>query len=251
MIQVAISISLVVLAVAVSLSFRLRLERDLVIATVRALVQMVAVAYVIHLVFDSLILTALGLVVMVAAATWTSARRLKGVPGSFELALVSISSGTAVAFAVLFGARVFRLEPQWMIPIAGMLIGNTMIVTSLAGGRIRDEVVDKTLEVEARLALGVPAKEAMRSYVRRAATSAMIPIVDTTKNVGLIHLPGAFVGMMLGGAEPLQAAKVQLIVLFMLLGAVAVSGIMTAILTARAFIAPGERIALPEGARAY
>jgi putative ABC transport system permease protein len=250
-IQVAISISLVALAIAVSLWFKLRLERDLMIATVRALVQMVAVAYVIHLVFDSLALTGVGLVVMVTAATWTSARRLKGVPRSFELALISISSGTLVAFAVLFGARVFRLEPQWMIPITGMLIGNTMIVTSLAGARIRDEVVDKTLEVEARLALGVPAKEAMRSYVRRAATSAMVPIVDTTKNVGLIHLPGAFVGMMLGGAPPLEAAKVQLIVLFMLLGAVAVSGITTAILTARAFVAPGERIALPEGARAY
>ncbi len=248
MIEVAISISLVALAVAVSLGFRLRLEQDLVVATVRALVQMVAVAYVIHLVFDSLALTGVGLVVMVGAATWTSARRLKGVPRSFELALISISSGTLVAFAVLFGARVFPLEPRWVIPITGMLIGNTMIVTSLAGARIRDEVMDKTLEVEARLALGVPAKEAMRSYVRRAATSAMIPIVDTTKNVGLIHLPGAFVGMMLGGAQPLAAARVQLIVLFMLLGSVAVSGITTAILTARAFIAPGERVIVPSSA---
>ncbi|MQB01180.1 MAG: iron export ABC transporter permease subunit FetB [Actinobacteria bacterium] len=250
-IQVAISVSLVALAIAASLSFKLRLERDLMIATLRALVQMVGVAYLIHLVFDSLALTGIGLAVMASAATWTSARRLKGVPHSFELALVSISSGTLVSFAILFGAGVFPLEPQWMIPIAGMLIGNTMIVTSLAGARIRDEVVDKTLEVEARLALGVPAKEAMRGYVRRAATAAMIPIVDTTKNVGLIHLPGAFVGMMLGGAEPLEAAKVQLIVLFMLLGAVAVSGITTAVLAARSFVAPGERIAVPAGARAY
>jgi len=250
MIQVAISMSLVVIAIVVSLRSRLRLERDLVVATVRALLQMVAVAYVIHLVFDSLALTGIGLLVMVGAATWTSAGRLKGVPGSFELALVSIGSGTMVAFAVLFGARVFELEPRWMIPIAGMLIGNTMTVTSLAGARIRDEVVDKTLEVEARLALGVPAKEAMRSYIGRAATAALIPIVDTTKNVGLIHLPGAFVGMMLAGAEPLEAAKIQLIVLFMLLGAVAVSGITTAMLTARAFIGPGERIELPAGARA-
>jgi putative ABC transport system permease protein len=143
---------------------------------------------------------------------------------------------------------VFELEGQLMIPITGMLIGNTMIVTSLAGARVRDEITDKTLEVEARLALGVPAKDALRGYIQRAASSALIPIIDTTKNVGLIHLPGAFVGMMLAEAEPLDAARVQLIVLFMLLGAVAVSGITTALLTARAFIAPGERIVLPEPA---
>jgi putative ABC transport system permease protein len=229
----------------VSSIYRLKLERELVIATLRALIQLLAVAYIIHLVFDSIGLTLVALAVMMAAAAWTSGRRLRGVPRSLQLAIISISSGTLVAFLVLFGARVFELEPQWMIPITGMLIGNTMIVTSLAGARVRDEVVDKTLEVEARLALGVPAGEAMSSYVRRAATSALIPIADTTKNVGLIHLPGAFVGMMLGGAEPLEAAKVQLIVLFMLLGAVAVSGIVTALLTARSFIAAGERIVLP------
>lgn len=246
MIEVAISLLLVLIAVVVSRAFRLKLENDIITATVRALAQLLVVAFIIDSVFDSLLLTALGLVVMAAAAMWTSSRRLKGVPRAFEVALLSIGSGTVVAVVVLFGAGVFPVEPRWIIPITGMLIGNTMIVTSLAGGRIRDEVVDKTLEVEARLALGVPAKDAMRTYVQRACTAAMIPIIDTTKNVGLIHLPGAFVGMVLGGAEPFEAAQVQLIVLFMLLGAVAISGITTALLTARSFIATGERIVVPE-----
>jgi putative ABC transport system permease protein len=251
MTDVLISLVLVAIAVAVSFAYKLRLESDIVTATVRAFAQLLIVAFIIDRVFDSIALTAIGLIVMAAAAMWTSSRRLKGVPRTLEVAAVSIGSGTLVAVVVLFGAGVFPAEPRWLIPITGMLIGNTMIVTSLAGGRIRDEIADKTLEVEARLALGVPANDAMRSYVRRACTAAMIPIIDTTKNVGLIHLPGAFVGMVLGGARPLEAAQVQLIVLFMLLGAVAISGITTALLTARAFVAPGERIVLPEGSTAY
>ena len=77
-------------------------------------------------------------------------------------------------------------------------------------------------------------------------TTALIPTIDSTKNVGLIFLPGAFVGMMLAGASPADAAVVQLVVLFMLLGAVAVAGMTITVLVARGYTAPGERIVIPE-----
>jgi hypothetical protein len=138
-------------------------------------------------------------------------------------------------------------EPRYLIPIGGMLIGNSMTAVSLAGSRLRDEIVDKRLEIEARLALGVPAKTALLPYARRAAATALIPTIDSTKNVGLIFLPGAFVGMMLAGASPADAAVVQLVVLFMLLGAVAVAGMTITVLVARGYTAPGERIVIPKG----
>jgi putative ABC transport system permease protein len=120
-----------------------------------------------------------------------------------------------------------------------------MISVSLAGSRLRDELIDKAEEVEARLALGVRASDALKTYTRRAITNGMIPILDATKNVGLILVPGAFVGMLLGGASPADAARVQLVVLFMLLGAVAVSAVTITALVARAFIGSGERVLLP------
>jgi putative ABC transport system permease protein len=243
--EVATSLALVAIALAVSFRSKLGLEKDLLLATVRALIQLAIVAAIIDLVFQQSPLAAVLLVLMAGIAAWTSSRRMKGVPGAFELALTSIVLSSGVAIAIMFGTGAFPFEPQYLIPIGGICIGNCMNATSLAGSRLRDEIVDKTLEVEARLALGVSAKDALKPYARRAATTGLIPIIDATKNVGIIVLPGAFVGMILGGASPREAAEIQLVVLFMLLGAVAIAGMATTLLVARRFVGPGERIVLP------
>jgi putative ABC transport system permease protein len=242
-----VAISLALVAVALGISFRngLKLESDLAVATVRAIVQLTVVALVITFVFEHELLAAGVVALMLGAAAWTSGTRLKGIPRARLLAIFAISSGAIVALVILFGAGVFELEPRFLIPIAGMLIGNCMTAVSVAGSRVREELTDKLLEVEARLALGVRAKDALRPYVRRAATTALIPVIDTTKTVGLITLPGAFTGMLIAGAQPAQAARVQLVVLFMLLGAVAIAGMATTMLVTRMFVGPGERIVAP------
>jgi putative ABC transport system permease protein len=245
LVGVAISALLVLVAVAVSMRFKLKLESDLAIATGRAVLQLCVVALVVTFVFEHEALALAVILVMLGAAAWTSGRRLHGIPRAPQLAALAISVGAIVAVALLFGAGVFDLEPRFLIPITGMLIGNCMTAVSVAGARVRDELTEKTLEVEARLALGVRAREALNPYIRKATTTALIPVIDTTKTVGLITLPGAFTGMLLAGATPAQAARVQLIVLFMLLGAVAISGMAAALLVTRMFVGPGERIILP------
>lgn len=245
MTDVAFSLILVAVAIGVSRWLSLRLESDLVIAVVRALAQITVVAATIQAAFSHLGWAGLFLMIMLAAAAWTSARRLVGVPNAAVLALVSIAISAGLAVAVLFGTGVFDFRPRFLIPIAGMLIGNSMIATSLAGNRLRDDIAARTSEIEARLALGVSAAEALLPYRRRAVTTGLIPTIDATKNVGLILLPGAFVGMVIGGASPAEAARVQLIVLFMLLGAVAVAGMIATMLVARSFMAPGERLLVP------
>lgn len=242
---VAISLTLVALALVVSRGLRLSLEKELIVSVVRALVQLGAVALAIDLVFSHLGLSALLILLMLGAAAWTSSRRLAGVPRAEWIAAASIASGSAVAIVVLFAGRAFPFEPAYLIPIAGMLVGNSMTATSLAGARLRDDIVAHMAEIEARLALGDTASQALARNRVTAATSALIPTVDATKNVGIIFLPGAFVGMVLGGASPLEAAQVQLVVLFMLLGAVSVAGMVAAMLVARAFTAPGDRIVVP------
>jgi putative ABC transport system permease protein len=242
---VGLSLILVAVALGVSLRFKLKLESDLAIATVRAIVQLSVVALIITFVFEHELLAAAVIVAMLGAAAWTSGRRLRGIPRGPQLAVLAISSGAIVGLVVVFGAGVFDLQPRFLIPIAGMLIGNCMTAVSVAGSRVREELTDKTLEIEARLALGVRAREALNPYIRRATTTALIPVIDTTKTVGLITLPGAFTGMLLGGATPAQAARVQLIVLFMLLGAVAIAGMATTLLVTRMFVGAGERIVLP------
>jgi putative ABC transport system permease protein len=245
MTDVLLALTLVVLAIALSRVQRLGLESELIISVVRAIAQLGALTAVIHVVFDHLGLAGVFLIVMLAAAALTSGRRLTGVRGARWLAAMTIGTSAFVAMAILFGTRVFPVEPQFLIPIGGMLIGNSMTAVSLAGARLRDEITGKTLEIESRLALGVPAHVALRPYARRAAAASLIPTIDSTKNVGLIFLPGAFVGMMLAGASPTEAAQIQLVVLFMLLGAVSVAGMFITALVARAYIAPGERLLVP------
>lgn len=245
MIGVGISLVLVAIAFAIARANNLAIEKDLVVAVARAIAQLAVVAAVIQVVFRQLGLSALLLLVMVAAAAWTSGRRLQGVPRAPLLAAGVIAASSGVALLILFGAGVFELEGRFLIPLAGMLIGNSMTAVSLAGNRLRDELVDKRLEIEARLALGIAARDALNVYARRAAVTALIPTIDSTKNVGIIFLPGAFVGMLLAGASPAAAAQVQLIVLFMLLGAVAVAAMAITVLVGRSFLGAGERIVVP------
>lgn len=244
MIKLAAGLSLVAVAVALSRLKDLGVERELVIAAARALVQLALIGLLIEFVLSGLGYSTILLVVMLGAASLTSSRRISGVPRAMEIATVAIAASAAVGLVLLFATGAFPLEPRYLIPIAGMLVGNAMNAVSIAGLRLKEEVLDKRVEVEARLALGAPAIRALNPYLRVAARTALIPLVDSTKNVGLVALPGAFVGMMLGGASPREAATVQLVVLFMLLGSVSVAAFSTAVLLTKRLIAPGERLAI-------
>ena len=225
---------------------RAQIRGELVVAVARAVVQLFLVAAALQVVLTNFGFTAMFLMVMITVATWTSSRRLEGLPRAHRVAASSISASSGAALLVLFGARVFPFEPSVLIPIAGMLIGNTMTATSLAGTRLRDDVIRNVSEIEARLALGIRVADALRGHVRRATINALIPTIDSTKNVGLVFLPGAFVGMMIAGVSPVRAAQLQLVVLFMLLGAVSLAAFITTTMVARIFAAEGERIEVPD-----
>lgn len=223
MTKVLIALILVAFALWLSRRQKLGVEREIGIAVVRAVLQMLVVAAIIGFVFEQLAWSGVFLLVMLGVATWTSGGRMKGLPNRFQIAGIAIAVAAGVALVVLFGTGAFPVEPRYLIPIGGMLIGNSMNTVSLAAARMRDEVQSKRMEIEARLSLGVTGRYALRPYVRRAALNALVPMIDATKNVGLVTLPGAFVGMILGGASPREAAQVQLVVMFMLLGAVSIS----------------------------
>jgi putative ABC transport system permease protein len=240
-----VGLGLVAVAAVVSLRLGLGVERELVVAVVRALVQLGVVALIITAVFNHLGLSAGFVAVMLAAAAITSGRRIQGVGHPMARAAAAIALAAAVAVVPLFAVGAFPLTPRYVIPVSGIVIGGAMKATSLAGLRLIEELSDHHQELEARLALGVSAMTALRWRLRRAVVAALVPAIDQTKNVGLVTLPGAFVGMLLGGSSPLEAAVVQLTVLFALLGAGALAAAMATLLIARAAIQPGERIQLP------
>ncbi len=245
MTQVAVAAALVVLAVVVSRLGRLGLERELATTAVRAAVQLAAVGAIVTLVFEHGGLAAAFVAVMLATATWTSGRRLRGVPRAPLRAGAAIATGAAVGVVPLLASGAFDTTPRELIPVAGILIGGAMAATSVTGRRLVEQVRDDLAGVEARLALGVPVSEALSHAVRSAATTGLIPLLDQTKNVGLVTLPGTFVGLVLGGATPAEAARVQLTVLLTLLAVEVVAALAAARLVVAGLTAPGERVRLP------
>jgi len=242
--RVGLALLLVVIAGLISRWQRAGLERDLFVASARAFVQLIAVGYLLELVFnlDSALWTTLLLVVMVVIAGRTAGRRGKQTPHPTRIALVSIAFGSVATIGVLVLAGVFDYTPQTIIPIGGMVIGNAMTVAAVVMDRMSDDLLDHRGQVEAKLALGATSRQASQAEFRRGLRNAMIPHLDTTKTVGLIKLPGAMTGMILAGASPLQAVRLQIIVMYMLVGAAAFTGLSAAYLTYRAFFTGAQQL---------
>ncbi len=220
--------SLLLIAVTLGISGwrRLGLERDVLVATGRALAQLLAVGYVLGVVIDPdqpIAYAWAWLVFMVAFASWTVSRRAPEVPGVLRLATISLAASTATTCAVIFGLGIFPAEARAIVPVGGMMVGNAMTSTVLAGRRIVAEFSDKRADVEARLALGQPWPEASRPALRRALRDALTQQVETTKAVGLVFLPGAMTGLILAGVDPVEAVRVQAAIMFLILGAVAIN----------------------------
>lgn len=212
--------------------------RPVVTAAVRAVVQLGAVSLLITAVLASGWLTGGFVLLMFGIAAYTSASRvarsgwraaLRALPG----AATSIAAGVGPVLALLLGTGVVAARPVVIIPIAGIFIGGAMMATSIAGRRARDELRTRRGEVEAALALGLLTRDAALLITRPTANQALVPVLDQTRTVGLVTLPGAFVGVLLGGGDPIEAGITQLVVLVALLAIEAVAVLVTVEVVAR------------------
>jgi putative ABC transport system permease protein len=137
---------------------------------------------------------------------------------------------------------VFDPRPRYLVPVGGMVIGNAMTAAAVSLNRLADEIRGSTLRIEATLALGATAWEAVRDIVTRSLRSGMITLVDSTKTTGVVFFPGTMVGMLLAGARPLDAVRLQLILLWALLGSVALSSVLATGLGYRGFFTPAHQL---------
>nr|BFD90794.1 hypothetical protein KitaXyl93_21540 [Kitasatospora sp. Xyl93] len=207
-------------------------------AGLRAVVQLAAVAAVITWVVGSLWWSALFVVLMFSVAVRTAGRRMTPGP-AWVWAAAPIGAGVLPVLALLLGVGLLPARGLSLIPVAGILIGGALTATSLAGRRALDELRLRRGEVEAALALGFEERDARLEICRTAAATSLVPALDQTRTVGLVTLPGAFVGMLLGGASPVQAGAVQLFVLIGLLAVESVAIVVVLELVGRGLVAPG------------
>jgi putative ABC transport system permease protein len=195
-------------------------------ASARAAAQLLAVGVALHLVLDNdqpIIWSWLWVAAMVVFAAVTVRNRAPEVPSIMPLALAATSAVAVVSLSVIFGLGIFPVEGRTLIPLAGMMVGNSMTATVVIARRVVGELADKRAEVEARLALGQPSADAARPYVRSALRTALVPQIESTKAVGLVFLPGAMTGLILAGTDPTDAVLIQLAIMYLILGSVATS----------------------------
>jgi putative ABC transport system permease protein len=241
---VAVSGLLVVVAVAIASWQRLGISRDMLVASLRAFVQLLAVGAVLAWLFRNAGIAGalLWIAIMTVVAANESRTRGRGMPRAFVSSLLGIGLGTLLTLGVLVAGGVISTEPQVLVPIGGMVVSGAMQAASLTLSSLRRSAVDDRPAVEAALSLGLGPREAFARQLRSAVRTALVPAVDSTKIVGLISLPGTMTGLIITGVEPLEAIRYQIIVMYMLLAAWAVSSLVTARAAERWLFDDAERL---------
>lgn len=207
-----------VVAVGVSFSTRLGLTRQVVTAALRAIVQLAAVSLIIAGAVSHLALAALFVLVMFAVAVRTTAGRVDALR-AWPWAALAMAGGVVPVLAIIFCTGASPLNGMAIIPIAGIIIGNAMTGHTLMGRRCFAALRDDLGTYEAALAVGFSRAQAVALVLEHHRVEALVPILDNTRTVGLVTLPGAFVGVMLGGGTAIQAGAAQLLVSFGIMAA--------------------------------
>ena len=235
--EVLLSLILVAIAIGVSLWWKLPVAGDMAIGTVRAFIQLVAVGYALHFIFDlkSLWLIILAIMIMITVGAQAAAGRVKQLKGVYLIAFSAMVVGSLFTLAVMLGFGIITLEARFVIPLAGMIIGNSMNAAALAIDRLASDIRHSRLEIETSLALGKSWQYASGRFQRDAARTGMISILNFMKTAGIVALPGAMTGMILAGADPIDAVLLQVIVACMLLASNTIPAVVAVNLAVRKF----------------
>ncbi|OKL47055.1 hypothetical protein BSR29_05185 [Boudabousia liubingyangii] len=216
--------------------YGLKLGWQPLIAGLRAVVQLAALSIILHGVVQSVWFAVLFVIVMMTIASVTSARRNKQLPLGMRSVPTAIFIAATITITFVFVFRMLDFSVSNLIAVGGIVTGNCMSATTLAGRRFADTSRAQRGQVEAWFALGAAPAKAFQEVSQTAMREMLIPKIDQTKNTGLVTLPGAFVGALLGGAVPLQAARFQLVVLIAIMFAQTLAAIIQTTVLSRATV---------------
>lgn len=219
---------LLALAVGALTWARVARRRDVLTASLRAAVQLTVIGLALRGVFAAPPTTVIVVVLMLTAAVGTATRRLTELAPAGRAVLVSCVIGAGLPMGAVFAVGALEPSTRNLIALTGSLVGGTMTSCTLTGRRLAAGLRLRWDEVEAWLALGATSRRACLDIARASVSEALVPALDQTRTVGLVTLPGAFVGALFGGASPGQAARFQLIVLVGLLAAESIAGVTLA-----------------------
>lgn len=248
--QLLLCLGFVLLAGGASFYHKLGLGRDLLIGSIRTFAQLTLMGYVLTFVFEMhvswIVLTLFTF--MVAAAVHIIRGRVKErtipfVLPTFAAMLISYTLVSFVVTSTIVGAKPWW-TPQYFIPLAGMIVGNSMNAISIALDRLFSDLKSRRAEVEMQLALGADYREASQDILRGAVKAGMIPSINSLMGVGLVSLPGMMTGQILSGTDPLIAIRYQIVVMLMLVASTALGALIVTGLVRRRCFSARQRLLL-------
>lgn len=248
--DLAVSALLVLLLAALSWHMRLQIGRRMLIAAARSTVQLLLLGMVLKTLFgiaNPWLVGLLAAVMLGVAGYEVRARqkhRLRGFWGYGTGATAMFLSSFSIALLALLVILQPQpwYAPQYAIPLLGMLLGNTMTGIAVALDNLTRQVVEKRAQIEARLALGQTAATALEDIRRDALRAGLIPIVNAMTTAGIVSLPGMMTGQILAGGPPLEAAKYQLMILFLIAAGTGLGSATAVVLAARRLFDERQRL---------
>jgi putative ABC transport system permease protein len=223
-----LSFSFVIISLFLSIGFKLDLGRDLIITSIRATIQLLIIGYILKRVFGfghPLVIIFM-ILIMILVASNNAAKRGKGLPQIFWKIFLTIAIVEGITQAFLLGLHIVPAAPQYIISISGMIIGNSMVIVNLFLNRLKGELEMRKEEVTLILSLGGSIKQSIYSILKQSIRSCLIPTIEGQKTIGLVQLPGMMTGQIIAGADPVQAVRFQLLIVFMILSAASLTAII-------------------------
>lgn len=242
-----IASSLVFISVLFSYFQKLELEKDIAISALRAVVQLVAIGYLLGYIFEleSPFFTTLLLLAMTINASYNAAKRGRGIKNGFVISFISISAGALITLSILLLSGAIKYEPYQVIPISGMIISNSMIAIGLCHKQLMANFKGKREDVETKLSLGADILPSSIEIIRDAVRTGIMPTVDSAKTVGIVALPGMMTGLILAGTSPVEAIKYQIMVTFMMLSTTSIASFISCYLAYRGFFNDRKQLVYP------
>lgn len=232
-----IASSLVLISILFSYYQKLKLEKDTLIGVIRAVIQLIAVGYILDYVFGlkSPLFTTFLIIFMLFNASYNAAKRGKGIKNGFWISFAAIGFGTVVTLTVLVLAGAIKYEPYQIVPVSGMIISNAMVAIGLCYRQLISNFKTKRDEVLTKLALGADILPSSIELIRDSIKTGMQPTIDSMKTLGLVSLPGMMTGLILAGTSPVQAIRYQIMVTFMLLSTTSIAAFAACYLAYKSF----------------
>ncbi|WP_049231582.1 ABC transporter permease [Staphylococcus aureus] len=215
----ALGLTALLLVIPIIISYKegLHIIKDLIVATLRAVVQLIILGFLLHYIFkinDKWLLILCVLVIIINASWNTISRASPVMHHVFWISFLAIFIGTALPLAGTIATGAIQFTANEVIPIGGMLANNGLIAINLAYQNLDRALVQDGTNIESKLSLAATPKLASKGAIRESIRLAIVPTIDSVKTYGLVSIPGMMTGLIIGGVPPLQAIKFQLLVVF-------------------------------------